>query len=83
MSAIRGNKSEIANQNRLIVKEVKGEMAARGIIVPTMARRMGMSERNFYRAMNDPGRMTLTELRKLAAELGWTAETGWRVLFGR
>lgn len=82
MSAIRGNKSELAKQDKLIKKEVRGHMIANEITVPTIARRLNMSERTFARRMNSPGTLTLTELRKLAGEMGWSKETAGEVLFG-
>lgn len=81
MSAIRGNKGEIAYQNRLIVEKVRGRMIAARITVPVMARRLGMSERTFARRMERPGEFTLCELRKLCGEMGWSADTIQELLF--
>ncbi len=82
MSSVRGNRSEIAYQNSLIVEKVRGRMIAQRIPVPTMARRLGMSVTTFHRRMDDPATFTLQELRKLVGEMGWSAEDRSKILFG-
>ena len=71
MSAIRGNKAEIAFQDKLIRENVRGRMIARGITQEIMAHRMGVSLRTFQRMMAEPSKMSLAECRKLAAEMSW------------
>lgn len=82
MSAIRGSKAEVTRQNNLIRERVKGRMAALHLTMPVLARRMGISERTLQRMLADPGRMSLTECRLLAAEMDWKHDTAGEVLFG-
>lgn len=82
MSAIRGNKAEIAFQDNLIREKVRGRMIARGITQEIMAHRMGVSLRTFQRMMAEPSKMSLAECRKLAAEMSWGYEKAGEVLFG-
>lgn len=82
MSAIRGNKAELTYQDNLIREKVYGRMKAKGITAATMAHRLNISERTFYRLMAEPSKMSLAECRKLAAEMSWGHETAGEVLFG-
>lgn len=81
MSAIRGNKSELAYKDKLLKETIRGRMIAERTTIPIMAHRLGMSERTFARRMERPRDFTLCELRKLCAEMGWSADTIKQLLF--
>lgn len=81
MSAIRGNKSELAKQDKLIANNIKGHMVAAGLTQERLAHRMGISHDTLQRRLKHPREFTLSELRKLKAEMGWSADTVYELLF--
>lgn len=82
MSAIRGNKSERAYQDRLIREALDSRRGALRMNKELFAHRMGMSEDTFDRRYKKPEDFTLKELRKLCGVMGWSADTIKEVLFG-
>lgn len=83
MSAIRGNKSELAYLDNRLKEHIYGRMAVRKQPMANMAHRLGMSEATLRRRLEKPREFTLCELRKLAAEMGWSADNTVELLFGK
>lgn len=81
MSAIRGNKSELAYCDGQIIKEIRGHMALRKLSMETLAHRLGMSERTLARRLARPREFTLCELRKLQSEMLWSEDTRRKLFF--
>ncbi len=81
MSAIRGNKSELAKQDKHLADTIKGRTVANGMTQERLAHRIGMSHDTLTRRLKQPKNFTLSELRKLVAEMGWSADTVYDLLF--
>lgn len=81
MSAIRGNKGELSYCDNLIKKEIRGHMALRHLTMEMLAHRLGMSERTLARRIERPRDFTLSELRKLQAEMLWSEGTRRKLFF--
>ena len=81
MSAIRGNKSELAKQDKILADTIRGRAVARGITLERLAHRIGMSHDTLTRRPKQPKDFTLSELRKLAGEMGWGADSIYKLLF--
>ena len=82
MSAIRGNKTEIARQNNLLRQQIDARRGMLHMSKADFARRLGMSEDTFNRRYKQPEQFTLKELRKLTAEMDWQDGAAEEVLFG-
>lgn len=81
MSAIRGNKSELAKADKELAALIKTRMFVDGLSADTMAHRLGMSRDTFDRRMKRPRTFNLAELRKLAGVLSLSYEVMGEVLF--
>ena len=82
MSAIWGNRAEIARQDNMIREAIDTRPAALHLSKRAFARRLGMSEDTLARRYKRPEDLTLAELRKLCAAMGWSADKAKEVLFG-
>lgn len=82
MSAILGNKAELARQDNAIRQALDSRRAALRMNKELFAHRIGMSEDTFTRRYKKPEDFTLKELRKLCGVMGWSADTIKEVLFG-
>lgn len=82
MSAIRGNKAELARQDNAIRQALDAQRGVLHMSKEHFAQRMGMSADTFNRRYKNPEDFTLGELRLLCAAMGWKCDTAGEVLFG-
>lgn len=60
------------------VKEVRAELARRGLTSRKICLKIGMNERTFYRKFNN-GKLSLPEAKAISRAAGFDAETAARL----
>lgn len=56
----------------MLKNRIKARAVELGITVPQLATSLGINRSTMYRKLKDPGRFTVSELKKLVSVLRWS-----------
>lgn len=58
----------------MLTNKIRGRIIELGMSVPEIASSLGIDRSTMYRKLKDPGRFTVSELRKLVSVLQWSGQ---------